>query len=448
MNKWVAPVYLFSCLVLGGSAQGVWQNLALQLAGLGIIGWTLWNPLENGWTRRSKTLTLIFAIGLAVVALQLVPLPAPTWNHGIRTRVAEGFVVLGRPSPDLPLSLAPYDSLATLFCLIPPVAMFCATLRLSEKRLSWLAAALIAGTLAGVLLGTLQVAGSADSPWYLYPETNHGFAVGFFANANHMADLLVITLPFLAALAATAKTRDMQRRSSVLVLLCAAALLILVGVALNRSLAGYGLVVPAICGSALVILPRTNRSRPWVAGLAVLAAFAATAGLASSSIGGSKLGEEASTSVQSRATILATTSRAAADFMPFGSGLGTFLKVYRLYERPETVTNEYVIHAHNDYAEIALELGLPGIVLMLAFLAWWVTAAFDVWRKDRGGPFARAATIASGAILLHSLVDYPLRTAALATCFAMCLASMASAGRIRQRQDVADLRPTRHLVFP
>ena len=85
---------------------------------------------------------------------------------------------------------------------------------------------------------------------------------------------------------------------------------------------------------------------------------------------------------------------------------------------------------------------------MLAFLAWWVRAGFSVWRKDRGRPFVRAATIASGAILLHSLVDYPLRTAALSACFGMCLALMAGAARVRQRQDVADLRPTRHLVFP
>src|SRR3954462_3226952 len=33
----VAPLYLFACLLLGGSAQGAWQNMALQLAGLALI---------------------------------------------------------------------------------------------------------------------------------------------------------------------------------------------------------------------------------------------------------------------------------------------------------------------------------------------------------------------------------------------------------------------------
>ena len=34
----VAPAYLLACLILGGSAQGIWQNTLLQLAGLGSIG--------------------------------------------------------------------------------------------------------------------------------------------------------------------------------------------------------------------------------------------------------------------------------------------------------------------------------------------------------------------------------------------------------------------------
>jgi hypothetical protein len=35
----VAPGYLLVCLILGGSAQGIFFNLLLQLAGLAIITW-------------------------------------------------------------------------------------------------------------------------------------------------------------------------------------------------------------------------------------------------------------------------------------------------------------------------------------------------------------------------------------------------------------------------
>jgi O-antigen ligase len=110
------------------------------------------------------------------------------------------------------------------------------------------------------------------------------------------------------------------------------------------------------------------------------------------------------------------------------------------------VISEYVVHAHNDYAELALELGIPGVLLMLLFLAWWGRAVWAVWRRAEGGPFTRAASIASGAVLIHSLVDFPLRTAAISACFAMFMALL-SDRRTPPRRDPADLRPTRHLVF-
>ena len=33
----IAPSYLFLCLLLGGSAQGIWANMTLQLVGLAIL---------------------------------------------------------------------------------------------------------------------------------------------------------------------------------------------------------------------------------------------------------------------------------------------------------------------------------------------------------------------------------------------------------------------------
>jgi O-antigen ligase len=132
--------------------------------------------------------------------------------------------------------------------------------------------------------------------------------------------------------------------------------------------------------------------------------------------------------------------------MPLGSGLGSFVRVYRLYESPDAVTNKYVIHAHNDYVEIALELGLAGVFLLLLFLEWWISQSIAVWRRGEDGPWARAASIASGTVLVHSLVDFPLRSAAIAACFAMCLALLAERQTLG-RQEKSELRPTRHIVI-
>ena len=159
----------------------------------------------------------------------------------------------------------------------------------------------------------------------------------------------------------------MQRYSAIIAIAAGLAIVLVVGLALNRSLAGYGLALPVIAGSALIVLPAASRLRIWIVGLATLLVIGAVVGLEATAIGSGHIGEHASSAVQSRAELLSMTARAARDFMPFGSGLGSFQSVYPLYEQPEQVTTTYVIHAHNDYAEVALELGIAGIILMLLF---------------------------------------------------------------------------------
>jgi hypothetical protein len=56
-----------------------------------------------------------------------------------------------------------------------------------------------------------------------------------------------------------------------------------------------------------------------------------------------------------------------------------------------------------------------------------------IWRAPTIDPFARGATIASGAILLHSRVDFPLRTTAISAVFALCVALMVG---VRRRSAV------------
>lgn len=108
------------------------------------------------------------------------------------------------------------------------------------------------------------------------------------------------------------------------------------------------------------------------------------------------------------------------------------------------MTGTYSTHAHNDYAEIALELGLPGALLLLLFLLWWGKAAVESWRSPEAQPYVRAAVVASGAILAHSMVDFPLRTAAIGSLFAMCLAFLAD--RVKSGPlEQSELRTTRHL---
>jgi O-antigen ligase len=150
------------------------------------------------------------------------------------------------------------------------------------------------------------------------------------------------------------------------------------------------------------------------------------------------------TSVSSRQAIFSNSKELGREFGFTGTGLGTFEKAYRMSELPDRVDRNFVNHAHNDYLELAIELGVPGIILMVLFVIWWTRSVARMIRSPAADQFAYAGAIASAALLLHSAVDFPLRKAAMSAVFAMCLVLIVQSRRTA-RSDT-DLRPTRHVV--
>lgn len=433
--------YVLLCIVLGGSAQGIWGNLALQILGIGLVGYAAVQRREEG-SGSSLLLPSVLVATLVVILAQLIPLPANVWTSlPGRSELAAGYAALGVATPPLPISEAPYESVMTLFAAIPAIAAFLAvrTLR-PEPR--FFAIAILAATILAILFGALQIAGGHNSWARLYSVTSPG-AVGFFANQNHMATLLLVTIPMAVALFATAKS---DRRSTAGRYGTGAVLLILLvaGIALNGSLAAYALIVPVLLAS-LSLLPAGAAWRRLALPVAVLAVVSGVSLLATKPIASGMVGETAASSVTSRAEIWGTTTRAIADSFPIGTGLGSFEQVYRQYEDPSKVSLEYVNHAHNEYLEILLELGAAGLALMAIFLGWWMLATFNIWTSSLSTPFARASTIATATILAHSIVDFPLRTAAISVIFAASIATMAQNLRSAPVTKKGEFRPTRHV---
>lgn len=444
----IAPAYLFLCLVLGGSAQGVWANAFLRLAAILIIAWALIEQREEPVGRGVRELLTIIGLAIALPLLYLIPLPAALWTMlPGREIVVNGFELLGLKPGAMPVSLAPYDSISTLLALLPPLGMLAAMIGKHSYSRGWLAVALIGGTVAGVLLGIMQVssANPLASPWYLYPSSNFGAATGFFANSNHMASLLLVTIPFIVALGATVRERpkDLNLRSAAMALTGGGLVLVILGLILNGSLAGFGLGVPVVLASLLMLWKPKMRFAGGAALAIGLGSLVALAMLWTSPVGGKLGGVSAETSVSSRQVILSKSVGLIDAFGPVGSGLGTFQKVYPLQEDPAAVDRWYVNHAHNDYLELAIETGLPGILLMMLFLGWWVISVRRLLASPAADYYAIAGAIGSAAVLLHSLVDYPLRTAAIGAVFAMCLVLVLQSRRSAVSET--DLRTVRHL---
>ena len=445
----IAPAYLLLCLILGGSAQGVWGVGLLQILAILIIAWAFLDPRRVGAPKPGRQLLALFLVAIAFIALQLLPLPPFIWTHlPGREIIVEGRLLLGLPLGWSAISLAPYDTLAAILPLLPPLAMLVAIFRLGSDSAAWLSVALIAATFLGILLGLLQVSAAdpAASPWYLYKFTNFGLATGFFANSNHMASLLLLAIPFIVALgAAFRRSATEQRKKYALLALTAGGLgVCLIGLALNRSLAGFGLAIPVTIASLLMVvrLGKAVRVGAIALGLAALAGFIV---LVYSPMSDRLTVNGAAASVSTRQEMLSRSIDAIREYHVVGSGFGTFQRVYNMFEEPERVGDEIINHAHNDYLEILMETGLAGMLLVLLFLAWWVDAVRRMLSTPSADEFAMAGAIGSAAILIHSAVDFPLRTSAIAAAFAMCLALIVVSRRSTTGER--DLRPTRHVVI-
>ena len=66
--------------------------------------------------------------------------------------------------------------------------------------------------------------------------------------------------------------------------------------------------------------------------------------------------------------IVRNTISAAQTYMPFGSGLGTFVPVYQSFEMAADIAATDVHHAHNDLLELWLETGIAGPALLVLFV--------------------------------------------------------------------------------
>ena len=213
---------------------------------------------------------------------------------------------------------------------------------------------------------------------------------------------------------------------------------------LSKAIAGYLLALPVLAVSAAILFPVRSGWMRLAAASGTLLLVLGIVLMVRTPVGESALG--GSQAVSSRVEMAETTMTAIAEFLPFGPGLGTFQPVYKLFEDQARIESVFVNHAHNEYLEIALELGIGGVILLLAFLAWWSRSSWRAWRIDRGDPYARTAVIASAVLLAHSAVEFPLRSVALSAVFGLCLALIVARRRV-EGADKSQLWPTRHVVL-
>ncbi|MGX1100243.1 O-antigen ligase family protein [Amorphus sp. MBR-141] len=424
-------VFCLALVLGGGTLPGQASDAVVELVSLPLLGWAIMRAAAAPHCRHASLTLAILAAILLLPLLQVVPLPPDVWMllPG-REKLAATYSLLGQELPWWPLSLVPEATVRAFVSTLPAAALFLAMLTIDLPQRRLLSLGFVAVAAGSVLLGLLQVVQGGQSPLRFYEITNPTSSVGFFANRNHYAALLCAAVPFALAWAISlAETGGQGWRVRSLIAGLVAVLLIL-GITLSFSRAGFLLSVFAFAASILLIdLKKTRTSRTagkWLLALVGLIALVLVANYALAGVFhafASKLGATI------RPQIWHVTEAGAGAMFPAGSGLGTFQTVYGWFDRPETlIAGAFVNHAHNDWLELVLEAGLPAVMLVLAFLWWflrharWALRAPSTEDTSLDLKLVRAAAISVLILLLHSLVDYPLRTLAVQAAFAFSCA--------------------------
>lgn len=122
------------------------------------------------------------------------------------------------------------------------------------------------------------------------------------------------------------------------------------------------------------------------------------------------------------------------DFPFSGMGLGSFRQaVWRFY--PLSIPSSYdIAHAHNIFLQVALDLGLPGLI---AYLGLLLVAAHTGWRTARRDPALRPWSIGllAGLAALHvyGLTDALAPGSKPALLFWLALGLLAAMGRLETK---------------
>lgn len=418
------PVALVGALVVlaflfgGQSVTLTFIQTIPQLAAVLAIGWWAWPNRWRSLPPGATPMVLLAFAGAAVVAAQLVPLPYTWWAAPPgRDFVGPAIQLSGQVTPWHALSLDPSATVQSALTLLPALAVLSIGLRLDRTGLGWLVLVLLGCASLSLVIGWLQATAGVDSPIYFYGDQHERLSIGLFSNRNHQADALCLgELAGGAALYRFGPRVRMLRRR---LLLCAVALSALFGLGVISTASRTGLVLFLPC-TALTIASawHDTRLRPisrstWLVAAAIMV-FALLAGWAGLGVVALRL--QATRDL--RFTIWPDGWYLARSVWPVGTGFGTFELAYQRVENLAGVSPLRINAAHNDWLQLAIEGGAAAIAGAALFLGWLGWQAVRLVRAGAGmtGWFAFAGIL---VLLLHSAVDYPLRTEALSTALAL-----------------------------
>lgn len=446
----LAALLVAGFLMVGGARDDLlsllfWRPLSMLFLVLAVA--ICWN---DAWQNGRAVLWFALAV-VALPALHLIPLPPSIWSSlPGRDILVDIYRDAGMVLPWQPLSVAQARTWNALFSLAAPLAALVFALSVDMQWQRRLVLVLLALGFTSGIIGMLQAIGPAQGPLYFYRITNNGLSVGLFANRNHQAAFLATMYPLIAANLSffKGKPEQLQFHRAIAV---AAALLLVPLILMTGSRAGILLALLGLVSSWWVYrspvakvrsAERKTEVRTRMIGFGLVALLIVFAVIVAARTPAAQRLLETDPAGELRLGALPIIMEATGRFFPFGSGLGTFVETYQIFEPNDLIAATYFNHAHNDFVELLLTAGLPAVALILWSAVLGLVAFRSQWKlrgiaHDRPGFQSQVLGRAGLAIIvmlaLGSAADYPLRVPSLMLLAAVAAAWCSNAYRFAQK---------------
>lgn len=311
----------------------------------------------------------------------------------------------------------------------------------SDSELKMLCYTVIASGVFQAAYGSiLNLQGIELSPVFAVPEGNR--ARGSFVYQNHFANYLAMTLALgLGLLMAELSSRAMKWNwlnvsrtllgslLSTKILLRLALLIMMIGLVLSRSRMGNAAFFTALLLISAYAIS-FYKHKPALLKPLIISIFVFDIIAIGSLFGLEKLQqryEETSFAAESRDEVIKDSLPAIADAPWFGQGGGSFYTVFPAYQ--PGYYHWFYDHAHNEYLQFSIELGVPLTLLLGFWLLWMLWLNLKTMRSkhnklSRGIAFGCSVTILH--MLMHNMVDFNLQAPANALLFitVLCLSGI------------------------
>ena len=422
----LAGMLFAACFFTGGSSQqtGAGANIT-QLLALPVLVYALTLAVRRGRVTSAWPSVVVVTLIVLMPVIQLFPLPQVIWElPALRPRLEHDLMAAGVTAPHYTWSLAPAATKRAVLLMLPAVALFFCALAASRESLRSLLWQVIVLSTLSLLLGIAQLGLPQDSIVNPYPQYVPSMA-GVFANSNHQADALVVGLVLALALAVDARRRTRRAGGATATFRALFVLSLLLGLSLLVVRSRAGIIIGIFATVAVLVAFRAISLK--VSGGSWLTRFGfliAAVGLALAAYGAlvGLQGEEIDAVSGTRGLLATQTTMLGVQNAPLGSGIGSFVPLFEQYADSSLLQREYINHAHNEYAQWWLEGGVLAVACIIAGI-WVLIMALrkviGLHRDSRLRASGIAALMGLATMLVHSFVDYPLRTPALMAVFAL-----------------------------